>query len=153
MYTENGPAIDLPEVLDVIRTSDVFGVGFRMSPERLLVDTRSSDVDGPFIGVVEPVNSIEERMFWLGQHRPRFGMPQRFAFLFWPHSTRHFVDTGVWDAIREELAESGHASAVAQTERALADLRQLEREATIDAITGDQHRTLWQAEGKGATTD
>jgi hypothetical protein len=44
-----------------------------MFPERLIVDTRHTDSDGPMVEVVEPVATVEERFFWLGQRRPSFG--------------------------------------------------------------------------------
>lgn len=142
MYTENGLIPDLDEVRKVIGEADVFGVGFRLFGERLFVDTRVSAADGPFIGVVEPLSSVQERMFWLGQHRPRFGMPRRFAFFFWPNSVRFFVETAVWETVRRRVAASDHPTA-ADADRALADLRRLEREATVAAVTGAQHGTIW----------
>jgi hypothetical protein len=144
MYTENGLIADLGEVRKVIRQADVFGIGFRLFGERLFVDTRSNPQDGPFIAAVAPLGGIQERMFWLGQQRPRFGMPQRFAFFFWPHSLRFFEETGIWEAVRQRVLESGHPTAAPQAERAIADLRRLEHEAMIAAITGEQHRTIWE---------
>jgi hypothetical protein len=146
MYTENGLMLDLNEVRKVVDAADVFGIGFRLFGERLFVDTRSNSVDGPFIAAVPPLSSVQERMFWLGQNRPRFGMPQRFAFFFWPGSLRYFVESGVWEAIRRRVLESGHPAAAADADRALAELRRLERQAILDAITGENYRTLWQSE-------
>ena len=144
MYTENGLIADVDEVRKVVATADVFGLGFRSFPERLFVDTRSNSGQGPFIGVVEPVSSVQERILWLGQHRPSFGMPQRFAFFFWPNSLRFFEETGVWDAIRRRVLESGHPVAGHEADRAIAELRRLERDALVHAITGEHHRTIWE---------
>lgn len=146
MYTENGLIADLDEVRKVIAAADVFGVGFRLFGERLFVDTRSNHVDGPFIAVVEPLGSVQERISWLGRQRPRLGMPQRFAFFFWPHSVRFFEETGAWDAVRGRVLLSGDPAIARDAERVIADLRRLEREAFRAAITGDQHRTLWESE-------
>lgn len=144
MYTENGLVADIDEVRKVIAAADVLGIGFRAFGERLFVDTRWNDADGPFIGVVAPLGSVHERMFWLGQKRPRFGMPKRFHFFFWPNSVRYFEESGAWDAIRRRVLESGHPSAAADADRAIADLHRLEREAFVAAVTGEHHRTLWQ---------
>jgi hypothetical protein len=141
MYTENGLIADLDEVRKVIAQADVFGVDFRLFGERLFVDTRTNAQDGPFIGAVEPVSGIQERMHWLGKHRPRFGMPERFAFFFWPNSLRFFEETGIWEAVQRRVLESGHPSA--QADRAIKDLRRLERAAMLDAVTGENHRTIW----------
>ena len=143
MYSEDGPSVDLDDVRRVIQDADVFGVGFRLFGERLFVDTRTSASDGPFIGAVAPLHSVEERMFWLGRHRPRFGMPQKFAFFFWPHSVAFFEQSGIWDAIRNRVATD--STAARDAERALSELQRLEREAMVAAIQGDNHRTLWQS--------
>lgn len=144
MYTENGLIVDLEEVRKVIEQADVFGVGFRLFGERLFVDTRTNAQDGPFIGAVEPLGGIQERMHWLGQQRPRFGMPERFAFFFWPNSLRFFEESGIWEAVTRRVLESGHPTAAAQADRAIATLRQLEQTAMHNAITGEHHRTMWE---------
>lgn len=145
MFTENGLTLDLDDVGKVIGEADVFGIGFRLFGRRLFVDTRADHVDGPFIATVEPLSNIQERMFWLGQNRPRFGVPQRFAFFFWPGSLRFLQESGVWDLIRCRVLDSGSPSVAADADRALADLRRLERQATLDAITGEHHRSLWES--------
>ncbi|MFM9913346.1 MAG: hypothetical protein ACKVN9_07430 [Methylophilaceae bacterium] len=144
MYSENGQLADLDEVRKVIAAADVFGVGFRLFGHRLFVDSRATEHDGPFIGAVEPLSSIQERMFWLGQNRPRFPMPERFAFFFWPNSLQLFEDAGIWQAIRARIVTTGGLSAERDADRALGDLRRLERDAARAAVTGDQHRTIWQ---------
>lgn len=146
MYSENGLIIDLDEVRKVVAEADVFGVGFRSFENRLFVDTRSNAVDDPFIAVVEPLHSMQERVLWLGQNRPRFGMPQRFAFFFWPHSIEMLQESGLWQAIRDRAVEHGAGAAERAADRALTDLVRREHEAAVDAIRGDGHQTLWQSE-------
>jgi hypothetical protein len=144
MYTENGLIVDLEEVRKVIEQADVFGVGFRLFGERLFVDTRTNQQDGPFIGAVAPLSGIQERMHWLGQQRPSFGMPERFAFFFWPSSISLLQETGIWEAVTLRVLDSGDPTTPPAVERALADLRRLERAAIRDAVTGEQHRTIWE---------
>jgi hypothetical protein len=146
MYTENGLIVDVEEVRKVVAEADVFGVGFRLFGERLFVDTRSNRADGPFIATVEPLGSMQERMFWLGQHRPGFGMPKKFVFFFWPNSIRFFEETGIWAAIRTRVLEAGDEATAQAADRALADLYRLEHAAIVAAIKGEHHRTLWQSE-------
>ncbi len=135
--------IDLEELRKVVDNADVFTIGFRMFPERLIIDTRSEGETPPMIRVVEPVNTVEERFFWLGKERPEFAMPERFTFFVWPHSMRFFEDSGLGDLIRQrvypidpdcgrQMAESIHRLGV------------LERRAERDAITGRNHETLWE---------
>lgn len=143
MHSENGVLVDLGDVAEVIDNSDVFGIGFRLFSDRLLVDTRFNDHDGPFMGVVPSVNSVQERFFWLGQKRPNFGVPERFAFFFWPHSVSFFEESGVAKRIKDRLMESGDANATTIFEDAIAELHAREQEAITTAISGQHHRTLW----------
>ncbi len=145
MFTENGIVVDLDEVHKVIRQADVLGIGFSGLRERLLIDPRMNKQDGPFFGVVEPLTSVQERMYWLGQHRPRFRMPQRFAFFFWPNSVRFLEESGIWPRLRALIEQERFPSALADADHALATLRQLERQALHDAVSGDEgYRTLWE---------
>jgi hypothetical protein len=151
MYTENGLLVDIAEIEHIVKHADVFTAAFRLFPERLLIDTRHdpSDPDGasgtPMVAIVDPVVSIQERFFWLGQHRPSLGMPESFEFFFWPHSTLYLEESGLWHMIRDRIVHSGFAGARETVDAALRDLIVRERAATIDAITGSQHETLWSA--------
>ena len=40
MFTENGVLIDLEEVGKVVEASDVFTIGFRVFPQRVIIDTQ-----------------------------------------------------------------------------------------------------------------
>ena len=144
MFTENGVLIDLDEVRKVIDNCDVFTVGFRLFPERLIVDTRTSSEEGPMMELVEPVNTVEERFFWLGKRRPSFGVPERFTFFIWPHSVRFLDESGLMDKVRQRVypidPEMGRA--VAEN---IVKLNFLEQRAVHDAITGKNHHTLWVA--------
>lgn len=145
MFTENGVLIDLEELRRVVDECDVFTVGFRLFPERMIVDTRSNDEVGPMVEVVEPVNTVEERFFWLGKRRPEFSVPERFTFFIWPHSIGYFEESGVGDMIRRRIypiePETG-----SQMAHAMVQLYQLERRAVADAITGRNCHAIWPQE-------
>jgi hypothetical protein len=151
MHTENGILVDLKQVRSVVDNADVFAVGFRLFPERLLIDTRydaqspDSPCSMPMVAIVDPVGTVEERYFWLGQHRPTLGTPQSFMFFFWPHSVGYLRESGVWDAMRERIVKGGFYGAEETIDAAFADLCARERQANIDAITGERHHTLWAA--------
>jgi hypothetical protein len=97
------------------------------------------------IEVVEPVATVEERFFWLGQRRPSFGVPQQFTFFVWPHSIGYLEESGLLQDIRnrvyatDETGDSGRQMAQAVTR-----LFGLERRATFDAIHGRNYHTLWE---------
>ncbi len=135
--------VDLEEYKQVIDLCDVFVVGFRLFPERLVVDARHNDDAGPMIQVVEPLASVQDRYHWLGQIRPSFGPPERFMFAPWHQSLQFFEDSGLMGRIHERLTTIDPASA-SQAERAIARLRHLEHEGMIEAVRGqERYRTLW----------
>jgi hypothetical protein len=144
--------VDLGEIQDIVKNADVFAAAFRLFPERVLIDTRydAADPDGPcampMMAIVDPVATVQERFFWLGQHRPTLGMPRNFMFFFWPHSIRYLEESGVWAAIRERVVGSGFAGAAETCEQALRDLYRREHAANVDAIRGDKYQTIWAAQ-------
>jgi hypothetical protein len=151
MYTENGLLVDLGEIHDIIKKSDVFAAAFRLFPERLLIDTRfdASDPQGPsgmpMVAIVDPVETVQERFFWLGQHRPALGMPKDFQFFFWPHSVRYLDESGVWAALRERVSACGFGGAERTCDDALRDLIERERLANMQAVRGEKYHTVWAA--------
>ncbi|MDP9237507.1 MAG: hypothetical protein M3P30_08960 [Chloroflexota bacterium] len=151
MYTENGRLVNLAAIESIVHSADVFTASFRLFPERLLIDTRydSAGEGGPcgtpLVAIVDPVESIMERFFWLGQHRPSLGMPNSFEFFFWPHSTLYLEECGLWATIRDRIGHSGFGGSRETCDDALRDLVARERRATIDAIRGHRYETLWAA--------
>jgi hypothetical protein len=144
LFTENGMLVDLEELRKVVDNADVFTIGFRMFPQRLIVDARTTENAGPMIRLVEPVASVEERFFWLGKERPAFGAPERFTFFVWPHSVRYFEESGLADMIRNRTYASGFEEVRGEMAQAMQTLSQLEQQATFDAIHGRNHHTLWE---------
>ena len=147
LFTENGMLVDLEELRKVVDNADVFTIGFRMFPERLIVDARTRENAGPMVRVVEPVTSVEERFFWLGTERPSFGAPERFTFFVWPHSVRYFEESGLGEMIRNRIYSLGFEEAGGEMAQSMQALVQLEQQATFDAIHGRNHHTLWEREG------
>lgn len=151
MYTENGLLVDIGELREIIASGDVFTAAFRLFPERLLIDTRydREDPNGPsgmpMVAIVDPVATVQERFFWLGQHRPSLGMPWNFQFFFWPHSIRYLDESGLWATIRDRIVSAGFAGAETTCDAALRDLVGRERQANVRAIRGERHHTVWSA--------
>ena len=145
MYTENGVLVDVGEIREIVKNADVFAVGFRLFPERLLIDTRRDGEETPMVAIVDPVETVQERFFWLGQHRPSLGMPERFMFFFWPHSVGFLEESGLWREICARVTASGFAGAGETCDAALRDIIERERAANVDAITGARYQTLWSA--------
>jgi hypothetical protein len=140
--------VDLEELRKVVENADVFAIGFRTFPQRLIVDARSTDQDGTMVRVVEPVATVEERFFWLGKERPSFGVPERFTFFVWPHSVRYFEESGLGQIIRERVytADTIEGNAGRDVAESMYRLFQLERQSEFDAIKGKNFHTLWERE-------
>ena len=62
MYTENGLMVDVGEIRDIVKSADVFAIGFRLFPERLLIDTRYDSDETPMVAIVDPVESVQEHI-------------------------------------------------------------------------------------------
>jgi hypothetical protein len=151
MYTENGQIVDLEEIGQVARTADVFTAAFRLFPERLLIDTRYDLQDRtgpcgmPMMAIVDPVATVQERFFWLGQHRPTLGTPADFQFFYWPHSIAYLEESGVWALVRQRIVSAGFDGAAETCDAALRDLMDREHRANADAIRGERYHTVWSA--------
>ena len=143
VFTENGVLIDLEEVGKVVDGCDVFTIGFRMFPERLIIDTRETDSVGPLMKVVEPVTSVEERFHWLGRERPAFAVPEQFSFFVWPHSLEFLGSCGLGQQIRDRLRASERSDVGGMIDGVLAELGRLEQRSVHQALSGDGYHTLW----------
>ncbi len=143
MFTENGLLIDLDELRKVVDQCDVFTIGFRLFPQRLVVDTRAGEEAGPMVELVEPVDTVEERFFWLGKRRPQFGVPERFTFFVWPHSLGFLEDCGLTERIGERLGAAERPETAQALAAARSELRRLEREAVQAALSGENYHSLW----------
>ena len=137
--------IDLDEVYRVIDAADVLVVRFQLIQDRLLVDFRTRPGTGPFVGVVPPATSVEERMRAIRQLRPEFPLPEQVMSFHWPRSTRVFVESGIWERIASRLADLGGEASVSDCRTARMALEQHERNEVVGAITGaDHYQTLWE---------
>lgn len=142
---DNDYSVDLAEIASTIRTNDVIAIRFVTVGQRLLLDFRTTDIDGPMVRVVDPVKSVEERYRSLKQLRPRFALPDRIVSVWWPKFTTSLADSGVWDEVMRRVSDGGHVEAVRLADEALAELIARERALQRDAISGVGFRTLWSA--------
>lgn len=141
MRTENGIDIDLEAMEKLLSQGDLITIGFTLFPQRLLVDTRTNDTDGQWIGLVEPVASVQERYLWLGRHRGSFGTPEGFAFFVWPQTVRGLVERDLLAPLRRRLTPEGRAA----LEDALQQALELERQAIAAAVRGTEAwPAIWQ---------
>lgn len=144
MLTEKGLEVDVEAVHDLLRRADVLAIGFTLFPERLLIDTRTSDEEGPLVAIVAPVATVQERYLWLGKHRGNFGAPEAFSFFTWPHTVRGMRERDILGPLRSRLSavsnDGGH-----MLDQALAKLAGLEQNAIREAINGGESwRAVWE---------
>jgi hypothetical protein len=143
---DNDFNVDLEEIASTIQTHEVVIVRFITVGQRLLLDFRSSEIDGPAVRLVEPVRNVQERYKSLRQLRPRFGDPEKIVAVFWPRFAGSMETTGVWRQIAERIIETGHAESVREAADVMAELMELEREQQRAAIRGGElFKTLWSA--------
>ena len=140
---DNDFSVDLRDISATVATSDVLVLRFVAVGQRLLLDFRVSDLDGPLVRVVEPVQSVEERYRELRRLRPRLANPEKIVAIWWPRFVASLRTTGVWDEVMRRVTDGGFVDAVRRAEEAFAELLALERGQQRAAITGDGFRTLW----------
>jgi hypothetical protein len=142
MRTENGIDIDLEAMGKLLTQGDLITIGFTLFPLRLLIDTRTNATDGQWVGLVEPVASVQERYLWLGRHRGSFGPPEAFSFFVWPQTVRGLIERDLLRALRRRLTPE----AAAALDSALAHALELERQAILDAVRGTEAwPAIWKA--------
>jgi hypothetical protein len=142
---DNAYHLDLGEVLRTIRSADVIVIRFVTVPQRLLIDNRTNDVDGPLVKLVPRAATAEERFKNLKQLRPRFKLPQKITAIFWPRYIESLQDQGIWDSIVQRITDAGYPAVAGECARVYDELRRMERAEMYKAIAGDGYRTLWPA--------
>lgn len=137
-------SINLQRVYDAIETAEVLAVGFSLFPQRVFLDPRFSEDEPPFISVVEPVESAEDRVQWLRRIRPQFAAPSQVHFFVWPRRIGSLESMGVWQRLVQRCLNSGHGSAAGACNQVLDELYKLERHQIQEAIHGASYRSLWE---------
>jgi hypothetical protein len=142
---DNDFSVDIADITNTIASSEVVVLRFVAVGQRLLLDFRESELDGPMVKVVAPVTSVEERYRELQKLRPRFESPPKIVAVWWPRFVTSLISTGLWDQVMKRVSESGHVGAVRGAEEALAELIAAERATQQAAVRGEGFRTIWSA--------
>ncbi len=139
--------IDISEVKRAMDTGEIIALYFPLLRKTLLMDTRTTGVDGPMIKVVPMASSPEERFRELIRLRPRLPKPESVNIVPWPKYVHSLSRLGVWDHIVRRFLEIGPRDIVRQCDECLQELQRVEREEVRRAITGENYETLWDAAG------
>jgi hypothetical protein len=141
---DNDYGIDVQEVIRVIGTSDVLMLRFVIVPQRLLLDSRHSNLDGPMLKVVPRVSGARERFRELRRLRPRFSLPDRITAVAWPRRVASLATSGVWTVVEERMTASGFPEAAKQAADVFDELMRLEQLEIRNAIRGEGYHTQWE---------
>jgi hypothetical protein len=144
MGMDNDFDLDHGEIINTIRKAEVVTFRFVVVGERLLFDTRSSEIDPPLVKLVPRATSVEDRFRALKELRPRFKLPEKISAVWWPKSIESMVSHGVWDAIVERISSAGFTEAARDYSSVLDELRKSERKELHNALTGDGYQSLWE---------
>ncbi len=137
-------AIDLEAVFEVIDSADVIIFRFVTIPQRLLLDARHTEAEGPFLKTVPRATSLEERFKALKQLRPHFKIPEKISAIWWPKYMHSLRDSGVWERLLGRLTREGYPRLADAAEEVMRELCQRERAEILNAITGSGYHTLWE---------
>jgi hypothetical protein len=137
--------IDIDAIIRVVNEADVFVVRFALIDQRLLVDARIDDHGLPYIRVVPPASSAEERYRYLQRERPGLPLPEQITVFQWPANVQTMKELGIWDQIEKRLVTVGGEQAGLDTRRAFSDAQRLERADVVAAISGGEgYETIWE---------
>jgi len=142
---DNDFAIDLDAIFQVIDKAEVITIRFLILPQRLLIDARCSETEGPLIKVVPRARSLEERFKSIKQLRPRFRLPEKITAIWWPKPVHALVASGIWDRILRRMNAAGFSDTTEQCEQALQALTEHEKAEILNAVRGEGYQCLWES--------
>ena len=140
---DNDYPVDIEEILRVVQTAEVIVFRFVLVTQRLIIDPRSNEQDGPLIKLVPPARSAEDRFRTLRQLRPRFSHQEKIIASHWPKFVARLEDSGVWAGISERVLAPGFAGTQKALDDVLTQLRRLERREIQNALSGKGYETIW----------
>lgn len=137
--------VDRDALLRTVQRSDHVIVRFSTLAQRLFIDFRTRQGEGPGVFVLPMAVTIQERLASIAAARPHFPRPERLYVMAWPLRVGGLVRLGFLEATRQRLAAMDAFEQVRDLERAFRDLQRAEQEELRRAVTGDGYRTIWPA--------
>ena len=140
--------LDLDEVARVIDAAEVLVVRFAILDKRLLIDTRTSENEGPLIAVVPKASSVEDRFKALKKLRPRLPLPDKIMSFMWPRQMETFRASGLWDKIEGRMVSLGGEKMLEVCKAVFEELERQEKAEVVAAIRGgESYQSLWERSG------
>ena len=140
---ESSFLFDMDDVFRSIVKAEAMSIFFPTLRKALVVDTRFSSTQGPFVRLLPMAGSPQERLRSIQRLRSGFTRLQNLTLIPWQRYVESLVTTGVWDKIEERINESGDISAIEACQTALLDLRRSERRQLQAVIAGEGYQTIW----------
>ena len=135
--------INLADVIKQVEAADVISIYFPMIRKTLLIDTRFTMEDSPFVAVVPVASSREERFRALKKLRPYLPRPKSITVVPWPRYVESLVRLGIWQKLLERFVHSGHKGAVQACKEAMREIMHLEEAELSAVLRGENYHTLW----------
>ena len=136
---------EIDEVLRNVQEAEVMSIFFPSFRRALIIDTRSNTDDGPMVRLMPMASSPQDRVRSIRKLRPGFPRLQNLTLIPWQRFVDSLVNLGVWEKIVKRIEESGDPKAIQACDAALTELRRLERQELVAAISGDNYQTIWSA--------
>ena len=139
---------DIDGMIKSIDTADVISIFFPSFRKALVVDPRNNERHRALVQISPMAASPQERLRLI--RRQRSGLPRvrNLAVIPWTRYVDSLIALGLSDKIVERLEDSGDDEALDEFERALIELRDMEREEHVNAIVGKNYHTIWSAESQ-----
>ena len=138
--------LDIEDVIESVERAEVMSLFFPTFGKAVVIDTRSTDTQGPMVRIMPMVASPQERLRSLRRLRPGFPRVRGLTVVPWPRYVDSLVTLGVWDRVVQRFAKAGQDGSVAECEGILSELRMLEKAELSAVVQGDNYHTLWSAD-------
>ena len=139
---------DIDGMLKSIDSADVISIFFPSFRRALVVDPRSNARHSAMVQIAPMAASPQERLRLIRRQRPGLPRVRNLAVIPWTRYVDSLVRLGLWDKLIDRLDSSGEDEAIEECERALAELREMEREEHVNAIIGKNYHTIWESQGE-----
>ena len=136
---------EIEGMMNSIDQSDAISIFFPTFRKALVVDPRSNANDGPLVRIMPMAASPQERLRTLRRLRVGFPRVRNLAVIPWMRYVNSLVSLGLWERLIGRLERAGEYDAIQECEKALDQLRDMERVEQMNAVTGKNYRTIWSA--------
>ena len=137
---------DLNDVKANILEADVISIFFPNFKKSVLVDTRSTETDGPSIMLTPMARSPRERIKSMEKLRPGFPEVKNMILIPWLRYIFSLEESGIWELLVNRLEQSTLLNSNPAPNTILNELKNLENIELLEVIKGNTYQTIWPKE-------